>query len=129
MDATSNGPRDSKISAGFSAKLARLGSGDTVRAVVVTRAASAERKPARRQSRQERKAAIEAVRQAAEEALPEIDRVLKEAGGRRLTDSPDALGSIAVETTAAGIMALAESSRVKVVLEDQSISPERGLDS
>jgi hypothetical protein len=61
-------------------------------------------------------------RKSAEAALPDIDGILKRFNGKRLATSPDALGCIPVETTAAGITALAASERVKAILEDQPIS-------
>ena len=65
-----------------------------------------------RQSRAERKAAIEAVRTSAEQALGDIDHTLQRFGGARLAARPDALGSIPIETTVAGIQALVGSERV-----------------
>ena len=50
-----------------------------------------------------------------------VDEVLARFGGRRLSDAPDALGSLPVETTCAGIHALAECDGVSAVLEDQPI--------
>jgi hypothetical protein len=41
---------------------------------------------------------------------------------KKLTTNPDALGSISVETTAAGIAALAASEHVKAIIEDQAVS-------
>jgi hypothetical protein len=41
-----------------------------------------------------------------------------------LSKSPNALGSLTVETTAAGVSALARSKWVKAVVEDQPIERE-----
>lgn len=75
----------------------------------------------RRQSRAERKAAIAAIRKSAEQALVEIDNILSRYEGECLSDI-NAIGSIFVETTPAGIMALTISEYVKAILEDQPIS-------
>ncbi len=50
-----------------------------------------------------------------------IDELPKRYGGRRLAAQPDALGSLPVETTAAGIKALAVCESVRGVLEDQEV--------
>lgn len=112
--------RNSKISTAFSARLDRLGPSEKVRAVVMLHC---DQKPSgRRQSQKERQAAIETLRQSASEALIGVDDILKRFGGQRLANAPDALGSVPVETTAAGIKALASLENVKVILEDQRIS-------
>lgn len=110
-----------KISPAFAARLARLRPGQTIHAIVLLRGNNTEMPTTRRQSRAERKAAIEARKQAAEEALYAIDGILEDLGGERLADHPDALGSIPIEATAASIDALAESDRVIAILEDQAI--------
>jgi len=74
-----------------------------------------------RQNRDDRKAAVQAARESAERALTAIDGILKEYEGRRLARRPNALGSMPVETTAAGIKALASSRWVQAILEDQPI--------
>ena len=51
-----------------------------------------------------------------------ISGVLELHGGRCLADAPDALGAVPVETTVAGIKALAASKHVKAILEDQPVS-------
>jgi hypothetical protein len=84
-----------------------------VRAVVLLESA----KPAgRTQNRQE---AILAVRTTAASAKVALSPLLMRIGGHWLADEPDALGSIGVETTPAGLLALADSEYVKAILEDQ----------
>jgi hypothetical protein len=109
------------ISREFSARLSRLKPGQKVRAVVLLRVGDSEPSTASRQSPSSRREKIAAVRRSVEAALPDIDRVLFEHAGRRLSASADALGSIAVEATPAGIRALADSEHVKAVLEDQAV--------
>ena len=113
-------PEPIKISRQFKARLARLGPEQKVRAVVMlsTEGADIATKP----SRANRQAIQEAIRQATATALPEIDRLLQQHGGKRLAAYANALGGISVETTAAGIAALAASKHVKAILEDQAIS-------
>ena len=111
-----------KISSEFSSRLARLGPGDKVRAFVLLRTGGTSNRSSKRQSRAERKAAVEASRKSAERALTDIDTILKRHDGRRLARRPNALGSMPVETTAAGIKALASSRWVQAILEDQPIN-------
>lgn len=112
-----------KISNEFAARLDQLGSGETVRAIVFLEVKSSEKSVVRgRQSDTQRKAAVERVRQAAENTLKDIDNILNSNEGRRLQKQPTALGSVLVETTAVGVYALAESAKVKAIIEDQGVS-------
>ncbi len=113
--------RSKKISSEFSARLARLGPRDKVRAFVLLRTSATGSGTSARQNRADRKAAVQAARKSAERALTAIDGILKEHDGRRLARRPNALGSMPVETTPAGIKALASSRWVQAVLEDQPI--------
>ena len=110
-----------KISSQFSARLARLGPDDKVRAHVLLRAGGPGSRSGRRQTRAEREEAVKAFRKKAGQALDDLDKILKKHSGRRLARRPNALGSLPVETTAAGIRALARSRWVQAVLEDQPI--------
>ena len=112
-----------KISPEFAARLDHLGLHQKVRAMVLLRANGTAKSSAQRPSRAERQATIEAMRTSAEQALGDIDELLERFGGKRLSERPNALGSIPVETTAAGINALAASEWVKAILEDQAIYP------
>jgi len=58
---------------------------------------------------------------AQQESLARLDEVLTAFGGRRLTSTPNRLGYVKLETTCQGIKALAESSFVRSILEDQAI--------
>jgi sorbitol-specific phosphotransferase system component IIA len=110
-----------KISPGFAARLKRLGPRDKVYAIVLLHAGDATAPSGRRQSRAEREATVEAMRTSAGQALTEIDDILERFDGQRFADAPDALGSIPVETTVAGIETLASSDWVKAIIEDQPI--------
>jgi sorbitol-specific phosphotransferase system component IIA len=114
--------RNDKISTTFRTRLNRMEPQQKVRAMVVLHLNGHEVAPGRRQSPAERQAAIEAMRQSAEPALAEIDRVLRHFGGKRLAANVNALGSIPVEAPPNGIVALATLDSVKAVLEDQPIS-------
>jgi hypothetical protein len=92
-----------------------------IRATVLLNVGQTERARGRRQSTAEREAAVAETKAGAAELLPEIDRLLGEVGGRRLSQAPDALGTILVETTRAGLRRLSASSCVKAVLEDQPL--------
>ena len=114
-------PSNKKISAQFSARLARLKPGDKVHAFVLLRAGGPGSRSGRRQTRAEREAAVKAFGKSSGQALDDLDKILKEHDGRRLARRPNALGSLPVETTAAGIRALARSRWVQAVFEDQPI--------
>jgi len=120
MTESKNKPQKNKISSEFSARLDCLDSQQKVRAIVLlhTNAAGA---PKWRQSRADRKAAISEIRKSAEEGLTEIDEILGHYDGKRLS-GVNALGSTLIETTAAGIIALAASEHVRAILEDQPVS-------
>ena len=112
---------ENKISPQFAARLKHFGPKDKVRAVVLLHTGDIDGTPGKRQTGSDREATIEAMRSAAEQALDDVDGILDRFDGQRLAESPDALGSVPVETTAAGIRALASSERVRAILEDQSI--------
>lgn len=101
--------------------LGRLGPDQKVRAIVLLRLHGSPRGLAGRGSSRERQAAIKAVRQESEPAVRDIDKILQRFKGTRLATHADALGSVPVETTPAGISALAISEHVKAILEDQPI--------
>lgn len=104
------------------ARLDRLKSAEKVRAIVMLHTPDVESSGSRRQNAEERGRAVAAVRKSAEAVLPKIDEILKRFGGRRLTDEVDALGTVSVEATRAGVSALAASDHVSVILEDQPVS-------
>ena len=120
MTGTKKRPKK-KISAQFSARLARLGPEDKIRAFVLLRAGGPGSRSGRRQTRAEREEAVKAFRKSSGQALDDLDKILKKHDGRRLARRPNALGSLPVETTAAGVRALARSRWVQAVLEDQPI--------
>ena len=110
-----------KVGPGFEARLSGLGPRGRIQATVLLRSASASEASARRQSRTDRRATIDALRRSVRSALVDIDRILDRHGGRRLAPEVDALGSVAVETTVAGLVELAASDYVKAILEDQPL--------
>jgi hypothetical protein len=112
-----------KISREFRVRLDRLKPRDKVRAIVMLRAEAGGAARARRLSRADRQAAAGVALQSAEAALPMIDQILNRFDGHRLAEHPSALGAIPVETTADGVIALADSDCVKAILEDQNILP------
>ncbi len=111
------------ISHEFAAKLNRLSAKQKVRAMVLLQTSENGVSRTQQPSRQERKEAIEKVRQASRSSLPNIDQILARYGGTRLSEEVDALGSITVEASAEGIKALADSEHVKSIFEDQAIFP------
>lgn len=120
-----------KISDGFAHRLAMLPPNQRVRAVVlpapymvtgVTDNRDSGRNGARVHG-DERQAMVREARLRGEGACAELDAVLAKTGGERLSGGSNALGFIVVETTAAGISAIADLDWVGVVLEDQAIRP------
>lgn len=116
------GHNTDKISAAFNARLAQLDPQGKVVAILVLHTKGAGGKPGRRQSSGQRGSAVDAVRTGAEEAFQHIDRVLAGSEGKRLAAHADALGTVSVETTLAGIQGLAMLDQVKAILEDQPMS-------
>jgi hypothetical protein len=109
-----------KISSGFAARLDRLGPRQKVHAILFLHT-DVDDASSKRQRGDERETAIEATRESAEQALSEVDDILARFDGHRLADRPDVLGSIPIETTTAGLKALASSEWVTAILEDQEI--------
>ncbi len=120
----------SKISPEFGARLEHLKPQQKIRAVVMLETNRPEgggtlshppSAPARRQTLDERRAAIARIQQAAQCSLEEIRPILEAFHAHLLAPSPDAVGAVPVEIDAAGIPVLAQSSRVRTILEDQEI--------
>ena len=112
-----------KISEPFRSRLSKLRPEQRVRAIVLIRAPRHGNGEGRRQSRGERQETIAAIQAAAASALEELDRVLDRHDGKRLAETPNALGYIPIEVTPQGVLAVAESELVEAILEDQPISP------
>jgi len=113
-----------KISPEFRSRLKAMGAHDTVRAVVVVRpgADGAKAGAGRRLSPDQRRAAARATEEATGRAFAAIDQILSAHTGRRLSDRPNALGYVVVESNPAGIAKLAASDQVQAVLEDQRLT-------
>jgi hypothetical protein len=121
MDVTrKKGSQQGKISPGFASRLDRLGPRQRVQAILLLRT-DVDDRSSQRQRGDEREATVEATRKSADRALRSVDEILTRFDGQRLARRPDALGSIPVEATPAGIKALASSEWVTAVLEDQEI--------
>ncbi len=63
------------------------------------------------------------LKEAAANLMPAIDAITRVHGGARLSESPTALGTLAVETTPAGVRALAELPTIAAVLANQELEP------
>jgi hypothetical protein len=109
-----------KISREFQTRLDNLKPEQTIRAILLSQVDTDRQE--KRLTRTERQEKATAIRAAAEKTLPEIDTILDKHEGKRLADKPNALGAIPVETTRAGLAALADSLHVRAILEDQRIS-------
>ena len=131
-------PSDSsKISPEFGARLEHLSPQQKIRAVVMLETerspaapgGALPTAPARRQTPDERKAAIARIRSAAQHSLEEIRPILEAFHAHLLAPAPDAIGAVPVEIDAAGISALAQSNRVRTILEDQEVLVVDGMRS
>lgn len=112
-----------KISPEFERHLSIRDPGSTVQAVLLISVPSRKTLPSRQERISKRGEVKNRLQAASELALSEIDQVLARFGGRRLADNVDALGSLPVETTPAGIRALANASGVQAILENQKVLP------
>lgn len=120
MGRTTEVMQATKISHEFSSRLDRLRPRQKIRVIVMLNAG--QRSAPTRNGARARDAAVAAVRDAADIALPYIDDILERYHGRRLAAQADALGCLPVEVTVDGIAALAASKHVKAIFEDQPIS-------
>ena len=112
-----------KISPEFERRLAAGEPDSTVQAVLLIATPFREELSSRLERAKRRREIREAINATAASALPEIDRVLAHFGGRRLSEQVDALGGLSVETTPAGIRALANTTGVRAILENQAVLP------
>ncbi len=115
-------PQRDKISAEFAARLQQAPADRPCKSIVLLETDDRPVKP-EPPATARRKAAVEAVKASARSALKVVDEVLERSGGRRLSEAPDALGSIRVEVTPEGLFRLAHLKEVKAVLEDQNVFP------
>jgi hypothetical protein len=113
-----------KISAEFAARLAKLDPAVTLRAIVLPVRGAFDQPtppPGVRVRGAEREAALRAAKARTVSGFAQLDAVLDEAGGRRVSESGTALGYIVVETTPQGIESICALDWVGAILEDQSI--------
>lgn len=113
--------KKNKISTEFACRLSHLAPQQKVSVIVFLQLDNLDRTVGARLSRDERKRAMEGVRNSAKQALSYIRKIVQDFGGKQLAENPDALGSIPIEISADGVKALADSDAVKAVLEEQEI--------
>lgn len=126
-----------KIGAEFAGRLLRLDRDETLRVVALVRplcAADSEAvatgELATQTARGARRAGqAAAMRAVVADAFRAIDPILDAVGGVRLTNHPNAVGHVVVETTAAGILALCRLGSVHAVMEDQPIELHRPVET
>ncbi|MEA5539036.1 hypothetical protein VB834_08320 [Limnoraphis robusta Tam1] len=101
-----------KISSEFAARLSRLNSRQTIRVIVFLQISTdnPQKSP-------------EEIPKIAETKLDNIRPILAKHQGETLSERPNIFGSIGIKITVAGVYALAESSSVKMIVEDQGIFP------
>jgi hypothetical protein len=118
-----------KLNPEFADRLTQIDPQQKVRVIVLLQVESIEQIAGKRQSRLERQAAIQSVRESAAQVFANIEGIIQHFEGYPLIDRPDALGSIPIEITPAGIEALVKSVAVKAVMEDKSIYQIHSSDS
>lgn len=111
-----------KISREFAARLESRSQTELIRAVVMLKTERTAKGTGRRALRTHRKELTEAAQRSVEAAEDDIAEILERFGGHRLERKLDTLGSLAVETTPAGIKALTECPQVRAIVEDQPLS-------
>jgi hypothetical protein len=99
-----------KISSEFAARLSRLNSRQTIRVIVFLQI-----------STENPQKYTEEIQKIAETKLDDIRPILAKHQGETLSERPNIFGSIGITITVAGVYALAESSSVKMIVEDQAI--------
>lgn len=121
--------RSGKISNEFANRLAALPKGQQVRVVVLPAPYLVGGSNGARVCGEDRQAILREARTHTEETFAEIDSVLADIGGQRLTENGNALGFIVVETTPGGVAAIADLGWVGTVMEDQTIRPIHQVES
>lgn len=126
MKFSTNPTSEGRISAQFAARLAQLAPDETTRAVILPSIPAPGNQT--QQPPPGRKARIEETKRFSQHVFHDIDEQLGYFGGQRLTKQSNALGYILVETTAAGIAAIADLDWVRAVMEDQPIYELKNID-
>ena len=121
--AESNASSQNKLSPEFASRLAQLEPQQKVQVIVLLQVKEPRNPTGKRQSSRDRQAAMQAIRESAEQSLEKIEGIIKDFEGKPLVAHPNVLGSIPIEITAAGVNAIAESDAVKAVIENQGIYP------
>jgi hypothetical protein len=111
-----------KISPEFDRRLAALDPSDRVQALVLLKVPRRGGRAGVRTTTADRARLLGAIDAAGARVVPEIDRILQDHGGRRLAERANALGSLPVETTPSGLRALAASTQVRAIIENQPMS-------
>ena len=115
------GIQPKKISTEFASRLANFDPQQKITIIVLLNTKDTVNNKAKRQTRTERRIAIEAMKKSADLALRDIEPIIEKYGGQKLANKPNLLGSIPVEITVAGIKALCKSESVKAIMENQKI--------
>ena len=111
-----------KVSKEFRSRLSKLAPEEKILALVLLDTTNSDLEKGKRQTRAERRQRIEEIQTAAEEAVPEIDKVLSRYDGKRLAAKANAMGCIPIQASQAAVMAVAGLDRVKSIIENQVIS-------
>lgn len=113
----------SKISVELSSRISNYGPNEMVQAIVILCTEKSKEDLTSRELPTNRNAIIESIQKSILNVLPDLDNILKENNGKRLSEGPDPIGCVSVETTVAGITALANSDIIKAILEDRPATP------
>ncbi len=115
------GPGRAKISFEFAKRIEGFGKHDLVRAIVTLAIPAAGTPDVARNRRARRNEVIAKRRDPSKTSLDALDAALALHGGKRLGGTT-LLGTVPVETTPAGIDALAALDSVRSIMEDQPIT-------
>ncbi|MDJ0715507.1 MAG: hypothetical protein QNJ54_14975 [Prochloraceae cyanobacterium] len=118
---TEQGTHPKKISTEFALRLASFDPQQKITVITLLNTGDTANNQGKRQTRAERKTAIEAMQKSADRSLQNIEPIIQKHDGQKLADKPDILGSIPIEITVAGIKSLCESDSVKAIMENQKI--------
>jgi hypothetical protein len=113
--------QNAKVSPNLVSKIDLLPHGAIVRAILLIDNHDDLPSTSGNKMRYPRRSLTAAVSRSQKGVLTKLDGILKQYGGQRLSERPNILGGIVVETTSAGVLALADSKYVRAIFEDQPI--------
>jgi hypothetical protein len=112
-----------KLSPEFATRLIHLEPQQKIHIIVLLQIVEPLNLGGKRQSPADRQSVIQTVKNSAAQAFANITEIIQHFEGHSLAEHPDAIGSIPIEITVAGINPLLQSPSVKAIIENQAILP------